>query len=222
MVFGKSIDQFSGVVMVKKLIISPHVDDEVLGCGGILNSDCLVLYCGLDESLIDKGKNRPSSDIRIEELKKVVEITGHKFNILKHKVNHYDEHLLIGDIEEVINSYKPEEIYIPHPSYNQDHRESYNASLVALRPHDINHFVKKVLVYEQPHVAFWDNNDVPFKPNYFVPIDLEKKKKIYELMESQVRSFRSPSHIEALAALRGGMSQQKYAEAFHILRWVVE
>ncbi len=35
-----------------KLIISPHADDEVLGCGGILDHHCFVYYCGLDESLV--------------------------------------------------------------------------------------------------------------------------------------------------------------------------
>tara|TARA_Y100000592_G_C5473525_1_gene320916 strand:+ start:575 stop:1198 length:624 start_codon:yes stop_codon:yes gene_type:complete len=206
--------------MVKKLIISPHVDDEVLGCGGILDSSCFVVYCGLDESLISVDKNRPPISTRMDELEKVVKITGHRYNILKHQVNHYDEHLLIGDIEKTINTYCPDEIYIPHPSYNQDHRESYNASLVALRPHDVNHFVKKVFVYEQPHVAFWDNKDIPFKPNYFIPIDIEKKKKIYSLMKTQVRDFRSMRHVESLANLRGGMIRQEYAEAFQIMRWV--
>ena len=43
---------------VKKIVIAPHVDDDVLGCGGIIDSDTLVLYCGLDESHLEK---RPSS-----------------------------------------------------------------------------------------------------------------------------------------------------------------
>ena len=38
--------------MMKKLIISPHIDDEVLGCGGILDEDTFVLYCGMDEAHI--------------------------------------------------------------------------------------------------------------------------------------------------------------------------
>ena len=30
--------------MAKKLIIAPHVDDDVLGCGGIIDKDTFVLY----------------------------------------------------------------------------------------------------------------------------------------------------------------------------------
>jgi len=35
--------------MKTKLIISPHVDDETLGCGGIINKNFFVLHCGLAE-----------------------------------------------------------------------------------------------------------------------------------------------------------------------------
>ena len=90
----------------------------------------------------------------------------------------------------------------------------------SLRPHDNNYFVKKVFVYEQPHMLFWDNGGVDFKPNHFIPIDIEKKIKVYTTMKSQVRSFRSPEHLRAIGKLRGGQSNCNYAEAFQILRWV--
>ena len=80
--------------------------------------------------------------------------------------------------------------------------------------------MKRVFIYEQPQVTFWDNGDVEFKANYFVPIDIEKKVKVYETMKSQVRSFRSTEHVKAIAKLRGGQSDCKYAEAFQILRWI--
>ena len=49
---------------MEKLIISPHVDDDVLGCGGILDKNTFVLYCGLNESDIP---NRPTLQQRIDE-----------------------------------------------------------------------------------------------------------------------------------------------------------
>jgi len=202
---------------MKKLVISPHVDDDVLGCGGILDTNCFVAYCGLDESGI---QDRPTKEERINEIHSVMDITHHSYRILNNLVNRYDEYELIGQIEELINEQKPFEIYLPHPSYNQDHKSVYNATMVALRPHDKNHFVKRVFVYEQPHMLFWDNSGIDFKPNYFVPIDVDKKVKVYETMKSQVRSFRSPEHIRAIAKLRGGQSNCEYAEAFQILRWV--
>ena len=37
-------------------------------------------------------------------------------------------------------------------------------------------------------------------------------------MKSQVRSFRSPEHLKAIAKLRGGQSNCEYAESFQILK----
>ena len=200
---------------MKKLIISPHIDDEVLGCGGILDSDTFVLHCGVED------RSYVSAEKRIKEVEDVRKIAGFKMKLLKNTVNNYKIIDLIPEFEKTINEVKPEMTFIPCPSYNQDHRAVYKAALVALRQHDINFFVKKVLVYEQPQDVFWDfNNGDSFKPNYFVPIDIEKKLKLYSLLKSQVRSFRSPEHVKAISILRGGQSNFKYAEAFKILRWI--
>lgn len=202
---------------MKKLIISPHVDDDVLGCGGILDENCFVLYCGLDETGIP---DRPSEQERVNEIHLVMSITHHNYKILDNPVNHYNEQKLIGQIENQINLLKPDEVYVCPPSYNQDHKAVYSASMVALRPHDRNHFVKRVLLYEQPQVYFWNTTGREFKANYFVPIDIDKKIKVYKTMKSQVRSFRSPEHLKANAKLRGGQSNCEHAEAFEIIRWV--
>ena len=208
--------------MVKKLVISPHIDDEVLGCGGILDKDTFVLYCGVENRYVN-GDMSISVVTRINELNKVSKFLNFDFKLLDNKVNNFQLKDLIGEFEEVISRLKPQQIYIPYPSYNQDHRIVYEASLIATRPHDINFFVKKVLVYEQPHVFFWDkthNINSGFVPNYFIPIDINKKIKAYELMKTQVRSFRSSENLKSMANLRGTQSNNEYAEAFQILRWV--
>ena len=114
-------------------------------------------------------------------------------------------------------------VLIPYPSYNQDHRAVYDAALVALRHHDTNHFVKKVLVFEQPHSFLWDYNhniSGSFKPNYYKKLDIENKIESYKLLESQVRGHRSPEILRTLAKLRGMQSGFDYAEAFQIIRWI--
>ena len=126
---------------------------------------------------------------------------------------------LIPAIEHMINEIKPDEIYIPIPSYNQDHRTVYEASLTALRPHDLNFFVKKVLIYEQVQ-DLWNYNYHEFKSNYFKTIDIEDKINTYKLMKSQIRQFRSPDMIKSLASIRGIQSNMQYAESFEIIRWI--
>ena len=206
--------------MAQKIIIAPHIDDDVLGCGGIMDKNTHVIYCGMDENHID---GRPSKKERLKEAKDTSNFLKHKFTILKNKVNYYNLQKLLLEFESFIEKIKPDKIYIPYPSYNQDHRVTYEAILTALRPHDKNFFVKKVLIYEQPHVFLWDyTNDInsTIKPNYFVPIDIKRKIKAYKLMKTQVRSFRSPETLKKIAALRGKQSNCDYAEAFQIIRWV--
>ena len=113
--------------MSKKLIISPHIDDEILGCGGILNKDTFVLECGVDKFHV------VSRDTRILELKHAQKLLGFKFKILTNLVNSYHVPTLIDQLSDTINDVKPDQIFIPYPSYNQDHRAVYEATLIALR-----------------------------------------------------------------------------------------
>ena len=124
----------------KDLILAPHADDEVLGCGGILGNDSFVYICGIDESKFTVGET-PTNE-RLAELKEAAKFLGFQWDYNKDsKVNYYDEHDFIGIFENLINRLKPERVFIPCPDYNQDHRAIYNAAYIALRPHDKNFFV---------------------------------------------------------------------------------
>jgi len=197
-----------------RLVIAPHIDDDILGCCSVMEGGTTVLYCGVDDFHI------VSREDRLKEAESVKKYLGHDYILLENKVNKYSTVDLISAFEKTINALKPAEVYIPHPSYNQDHRAAYEAALIALRPHDKNFFVKKILVYEQPHVFFWDHNYGEFKPNYFVDLDIDKKVESYKLMHSQVRNFRSCEHLLAMAKMRGAQSNFFTAESFQILRWV--
>jgi len=207
---------------IKNLIISPHADDEVLGMGGTLHyfqvkgEPTHVHYCGINEK---DSVNRPPREKRINELKSVAKFLGFTWSLNEDNVcNNYVERELMRQIEEVIEKIKPERIFIPFPSYNQDHRAVYYASLVATRPHDRTHFIKKVLIYEQEHPLLWDPKQIT--PNYFIPIDIDKKIQAYHLYDTQVRSYRSPELLKAIAKLRGSSINVPYAEGFMVYRWV--
>lgn len=204
----------------RKLIVAPHVDDEVLGCGGILDARSFVYYCGIDERNVapDPGHRIPL-DARLKEVEETTKFLGCAYEVnRKSLVNFYVEQEMIAEIERVINAVRPDVIFLPHPGYNQDHRTVASAAAVALRPHDKNFFVKSVLVYEGVHDALWPR--VPFHPTVFVPIDIERKLHAYRLQPSQVRGMRSPDMLRALARLRGAACNAEYAEAFEVLRWV--
>lgn len=203
--------------MFEKLIISPHIDDEVLGCGGSIDDRTFVLECGVDDFHIVPRQER------INELEAAQKLLGFDYRILDNIVNHYEVTNLIQGITDSINFIKPKEIYIPYPSYNQDHQEVYRAAMVALRPHDLNYFVPRVFVYEETQVVLWDNShniNGLFKPNHYREIDIERKLAAYKCLKSQVRSFRSAEFLQEIAQLRGRQSGKKFAEAFQCLRFV--
>lgn len=206
--------------MNKRLVLAPHVDDEVIGCGGILGQGTAVLYFGVDDF------HGVSASDRKLEAAALAKRAGNNFiwsDILDEPfvVNRYRDQFtdLIYFIEGVSQATQPDEVLLPWPSYNQDHQAVYDAAMVALRPHDRNHFVKRVLLYEEPD-CFWPGIREPFKPTLFRPIDIDEKIARYSLMPSQVRGHRSPEHIRALAVVRGAAIGVPFAEAYHILRWV--
>jgi LmbE family N-acetylglucosaminyl deacetylase len=197
---------------LRSLILAPHIDDEVLGCYSFLNADTHVMYFGVEE------REYVSSKERIEEMKQAAKLKKFDWHIEKFRVNNYQVSELIDPIEKCINSIHPGCVIIPHPSYNQDHRAVYEAASVALRPHDKNHFVNMVLVYEQPHTMIWPVES--FEPNYFIEINIDDKLELYGLYKSQVREYRSFSIVRSIAQIRGSQANKKYAEAYYCIRFI--
>jgi len=198
---------------IETLVFSPHIDDEVLGCFSWLQESTHVLFAGLED--------RPTipKTTRIAEITAASERLGFSWNVLNNTVNQYKCDALIAPFEAAINQYKPIRVLIPEPSYNQDHRAVYDASIVATRPHDTNWFVQEVLIFEQPHSVMWRHAAQP-EPNYFVEISIEDKLSAYALYASQVRGHRSPATVSALAQLRGAQINAASAEAFFAKRVV--
>lgn len=195
-----------------RLVIAPHADDEVLGCSSVLDENTFVYYAGVNDFHIVSKKQR------IEEVKSVSKYFKFGCHCGINPVDNYTTQDILNSVQELINLFVPEEIYLPHPSYNQDHKAVYQACFAALRLHDSNYFVKKVFVYEQVHNNLWD--DSTFKPTYYRKLDIKKKLEGYKLHKSQVRKHRSCEMITTLGKMRGFQSSQPYAEAFEVLRWV--
>jgi LmbE family N-acetylglucosaminyl deacetylase len=202
-----------GDIRMKKLVIAPHIDDEVVGCGGILDKDTYVYFCGVD------WFHEITQEERLNEAKDVSKFFGYKYEVnMLSVVNEYDSNSFINIFQKLINEQTPEGVYIPYPSYNQDHRAIYDAAMIALRPHDRNFFVKKVLVYEGMGSFQWYQQ--AYEINGFVKIDIDKKIEGYNRHVSQVRGHRSADHIRALAKLRGSQVGVDYAEGYMIKRWM--
>jgi N-acetylglucosamine malate deacetylase 1 len=196
------------------LVLSPHADDEVLGCSAFLGVPSHVLYLGIDEFHVVTRQQR------VGEVCAVARLLGFTWEASDFTVNRYYERFadLVQVIEAAISRRRPGTVLAPIPSYNQDHRAVYEATLAATRRHDRNHFVPRVLLYEEPD-NFLDPV-YPFRPAYYVPVDIKAKLAANELHASQRRGHRSPAILTTMATFRGMQSHLEAAEAFEVVRWV--
>lgn len=215
--------------MQKVLIIAPHPDDEVLGCGGTITKHvkagdmvyvCIVTKAYTPEWSDDFIKNRSKE---IEKAHKILDI--HKticLDLPTVKLDTFPQVDLNAAIFNVVVNSDPDIVYIPHKGdLNKDHRLVHYASLVATRPAGRN--LKKVLSYEILSVTEWGSTIDAFIPNYYVDISETFDTKIKAMTEysSELKPYphpRSLEIIEALAKKRGSEILVPFAEAFVLIR----
>jgi LmbE family N-acetylglucosaminyl deacetylase len=220
---------------MKHLIIAPHPDDEVLGCGGVIAKRIArgeavhVIYVVTSDSEQFSTAGFSSAGTRLHEMAAVSGLLGFTYELYyndpsKHeRLDSVPQRELIDRFQASLDEHRPDVVYIPaREDFDQDHRAIFDAAHTALRPHprEYRHFVPQVLVYEQPKMGWAPD---PFHPNCFEDITafLDKKLQALELHTSQLRKrphTRSPENLTALAHLRGAQVGVLYAEAFLVLR----
>jgi LmbE family N-acetylglucosaminyl deacetylase len=191
------------------------MDDEVLGCGGLLSNGSGQQHVHFLTSLHPVAQEASRIECEL-----VSETNGHTISYDHFPTNHLHTlpiTKLISTMEAVINRVCPETVLLPFPDYNQDHRTVYEAGLTACRPHDQNHYVDNVLLYEMP-CTHQGGYAKPFRADVFLPINVEAKVALYELYTSQVRSHRSCDAVRHIAGFRGMQSRKQFAEAFQVVR----
>jgi len=226
----------------KLLVIAPHPDDEVLGCGSLIKKikdaggKVYVLFLTVGDTKDFTKEGLSTAKERKKEIKKAAEFLKIDNYQLAFEGNNYHLKLdLLGQKQLMdlieresivsIEKVKPTIVAFPSPySYNQDHRVTAVATHAALRPVPNNdkHFVPTVLSYEEPADS-WELQKRP-EPNFFLQLskkELETKLTALKIHKSQLRTFPSPRSTEALKALamvRGSQSGCQFAEAFFLYR----
>ena len=210
--------------MARVLVIAPHMDDEVLGCGATIakhtDQDDEVFVCIIAHRIYNHIFNKEKNDIEINHSQKAKEALGYKEIIY---LNLNDERLdvclqdIIIPLEECVSKIKPEIVYLPfYGDYNQDHRAVFEAGRVVFRPLAAD-FVKQIFMYETP------SSTNSFLANHYVNIEKYLNKKINALKcyETESRNYphpRSEQAVIVLAQKRGVEIGFRAAEAFMILR----
>lgn len=219
---------------MKILVVAPHADDEILGCGGTLlrrrAEGAIVGWVLVTTASVQLGWTRSDLEKRASQVARVregLEIPAKNFHELAFPAAKLDQvpmDLLVGRLAEVFRKFQPSEILLPHPGdAHGDHRIVFDAASACakwFRCPSLN----RVLAYET--LSETDAGLEPFKrfaPTVFVDISpyLDRKIQLMSVYESEVDSFpfpRSAGAIRALAALRGVSSGFRAAEAFELLR----
>lgn len=227
----------------KLLVVAPHPDDEIFGCGGLIHrikedgGKVYVLFLTVGTTR-DFSKNGTSThDERLREIERVADFMrfdgyriafpGDEYHL---QLDALPQKQLINEIERgegiSLESIRPTTLAVPSwHDYNQDHRAANSAAITATRPvpGDFKHLVARVLEYEFPYFTWASEPDRP-SPNLFVSLDkkaLKAKLHALSLYKSQMKVKNGPISVhgaETLARMRGIHSGTDAAEAFTLRR----
>ena len=219
------------------LVIAPHSDDEVLGCGGLISKvkneggKVFVLIFNLGFEKDDTKESQEKRKNEVKEAMNVLKVDGYHL-VHDQPDNNRDLdaeplHSLIEVIESTssvsLEKITPTIVAIPTIfSHHQDHVHVHHACIAALRP--INTPISNiVLSYEAPEHSRWSASGV-FEPNLFVEIDdvIENKIIAFNKYRSQIRpGSRDDDSIRNQAKYRGQEVGKNLCEAFYVHRFIL-
>jgi LmbE family N-acetylglucosaminyl deacetylase len=214
------------------LIFAPHADDEVLGCGGLIEKACRygnrikVVIGALGDTVFKHINEKVTALTRQQELSEALACLGcTDFEVMyKDKEALMDtipQKELVSKIDFFLASFKPTMIFIPYPSFHQDHKALYNACLASLRPVPDQRY-KLIALFEYPLIV-WQYPQLSNTGELYLDISKTVNKKVEAMKKhrSQIRESShliSPENIKRWAEKRGMEIGIPYAEKYYILR----
>lgn len=223
-------------VFERTLVISPHADDDVIGCGGLLKKvlknggEAHVAVVAIGDIEFYHLGRVVTKEERKAEMQKSLDYLGVTsyytlFDGYEALMDTIPIKNVITALDALIGKIKPSAVLLPYPSFHQDHKVVYNAGFAALRPSPRNNkFLRLIAGYEYPLVT-WTNENFG-NGNLYIDIadELEDKIEALKCHKSQMREGRhliSPKTIRLWARRRGLEASINYAEMFYILRIVI-
>ena len=217
------------------LVIAPHPDDEVFGCGGTMarHSDAgdrvhvVVVTRGSPDVFPPE-----SVDVVRQEAERAHSLLGvascHYLDFPAPKMDQVAGHAVADELRQLILKIRPEVLYVPHcGDIHADHKAVFWAACVAARP-AVEFRVLRLLSYETLSETEWGppSGGSAFTPTVFVDIAAQLQRKLQAASEyvSQLKDAphpRSLTCLRALAQFRGATACIEAAEAFVLVREVI-
>ncbi|UVO51680.1 PIG-L family deacetylase [Sphingomonas sp. SUN019] len=214
------------------LIVAPHPDDEVLGCGGTI---ARLTEAGRDVhvAIVTTGARPRFSAEQVAAVRAEAAVSHRMLGVTQthwldlpaaelDRLPHAD---LNAAIARIFAAVRPGTAFVPFVGdVHLDHQLVFRSCLVVARPRD-DAAPARLLAYETLSETNWGapGIDPAFAPTVFIDIadTLERKLAAFAAFASQCRDFpdeRSPEAIRALAVLRGATVHRRAAEAFILVR----
>ena len=204
------------------MVLAPHTDDGEFGCGGtiakFIEEGHDVMYAAFSACQQSVLPQFPS-DILITEVKAATKVLGIKSeNLLLFDYDvrtfGYRRQDILDDLIRIRQDFNPQLIFMPDlADVHQDHATVATEGLRAFK-------FASILSYELP----WNN--LSFTTSSFVHLDeTHVQTKVNALKEYQSQAHRPYSDedfLRSVARTRGVQIGTKYAEAFNIVRWIID
>jgi N-acetylglucosamine malate deacetylase 1 len=216
----------------RALVLAPHPDDEILGCGGTM---ARLIAMGREVHVVVVTSGKPPryaaesvARVRAEAAAahgRIGVTATHWLELPAAELDGVSHAVLNAAIGGVVAAVAPDTLFLPFVGdIHRDHQLVFESAMVAARPR-AGAFPRRIYAYETLSETNWNAPYLTpaFVPNVFVDISgqLERKLEAFALFASQVQvapSERSLGALRALATLRGATAHLAAAEAFVMVR----
>jgi LmbE family N-acetylglucosaminyl deacetylase len=210
------IDKFN-----KVLVLCPHTDDE-FGCAGIIirlvEAGAKIKYIAFSrcEESVPDGLPIDTLEIECRKATRLLGIKDDNVEIDNFQVRYFprDRQDLLERMVKINKTYAPDLVLLPcSQDRHQDHKVINEEGFRAFK-------FSTLLGYELPQ------NITTFSQTAFVKLSKEQIDKKIEAMSSyksqNFRNYSSSEFIKGLAIVRGVQCNSEYAEAFEVIKLIID
>ncbi len=203
------------------LVLAPHTDDGEFGCGATIaryaEEGARVVYAAFSAAEQSVLPHLPRDILRTEvrQATSILGVSNEDCLVFDFEVRCFPEQRqkILDKMIGLQKKYQPDMVFLP--SANDTHQDHQTIAQEGFRA-----FKRTTMLgYEVP----WNNLD--FRTSCFVDVSenhLKSKIKALDKYESQKhRNYANEEFIRSLALTRGVQIGKRYAEAFEVVRWVI-
>jgi len=216
----------------KVIVIAPHPDDELIGCGGTLLRYASenkrigwIIVTSMQEKYgwsLEKIKERDNEIKQVGKGLKIQQKNIFQLNFPTVRLDTIPMEKIVKKLSHIIKDFEPNEIFIPNQSdIHSDHKIIFNAACSSVKWFR-NPSINRILCYETISETDFSFENIGFKPNVYIDISetINKKIELLNIYKSEVGEFpfpRSNDSVIALSKIRGSQSGFNAAESFQLL-----